>query len=80
MGKHTLLNFKNRTVSRVFWISGIFSLRPVILFCRFISMNWYFLCASRVIHQLSSTLIDPVDRVTPELVDRDAVVTHEIIS
>lgn len=43
-------------------------------------MNWYFLCACRVIHQLSSTLIDPVDRVTPELVDGDAVVTHEIIS
>lgn len=39
----TFLNFRNLTESRVFWISGILSLRPPIRFCRFISMNWYFL-------------------------------------
>jgi hypothetical protein len=34
---------RNLTESRVFWISGIFSLRPPIRFCKFISMNWYLL-------------------------------------
>lgn len=39
----TLLNLRNFTVSSVFWISGIFSFKPVIRLWRFISMNWYFL-------------------------------------
>jgi len=39
----TFLSLRNLTESRVFWISGILSLRPPIRFCRFISMNWYFL-------------------------------------
>ena len=34
-------------MSSVFCISGILSFRPPTLFCRFISMNWYFLKAAR---------------------------------
>ena len=39
----TSLDFRNCTVSSVFWISGILSLRPSARFCVLCSMNWYFL-------------------------------------
>ena len=41
----TVLVFRNRTVSRVFWISGILSFSPDTLRWRLSSMNWYFLFA-----------------------------------
>lgn len=44
--RRTFLAFRNRTVSKVFCMSGILSLRPTSRRWVFCSMNWYFLSAS----------------------------------
>ena len=43
---HTVRVCKKRTVSSVFWMSGILSFRPAARRCVLTSMNWYLLCAT----------------------------------
>ena len=42
-GKQTFRVFRNRTVSNVFCMSGIFSSNPAFRLCVLASMNWYLL-------------------------------------
>ena len=48
MRSQTFRVLRNLTVSKVFWISGIFSFRPAFRLCVLTSMNWYFLIARDV--------------------------------